>query len=277
MSPHLSPQIYKALAAISACIGLCFSAVTGYFFVLGLQQMEPNELARDVLTVAGLLMIVAEVAAFFIAALLPGQVMRSLRWLLLSVGLVLVTFQAVTVFSTQQVLVQSSASSRAGTQARIDYLQTSIDKAQQSAIVMRETAQEQVGSRFIHQRQDGAQLLQAAQALEAQADAQAAELARLLTQQQHTLAQVLGHNGVLAYSTARAILMSITGLVMLSTAGVLLRVSYGLPSNTMLPETRLYNPIPASATLTPLAADAPTTPSPSHNVPKGVNCMNPCY
>lgn len=269
MPPHLSPKIYKALAAVSAFIGLSFSAVTGHFFVLGLQRMEPNETARDALAIAGLLMIAAEVAAFFIAALLPIKIMRSLRWLLLGMGLLLVIFEAVTVFATQQVLVQSSEASRAGTQARIDYLHSSISKAQQSAIAMRQTAQEQVGSRFINQRQDGAQLLQSAQALEAQADAQAVELARLLAQQQHTLAQALGHHGVLAYSTARAVLMSITGLVMMSTAGVLLRANCAnravpdtvpivptVPASAVPPEAQQHSPV-----LEPVAVPATEIPS----------------
>lgn len=258
MPPHLSPQIYKALAAVSACIGLSFSAVTGHFFVLGLQRMEPNETARDALAIAGLLMIAAEVAAFFIAALLPIKIMRSLRWLLLGLGLLLVIFEAVTVFATQQVLVQSSEASRSGTQARIDYLHTSISKAQQSAIAMRQTAQEQVGSRFINQRQDGAQLLQSAQALEAQADAQAVELARLLAQQQHTLAQALGHHGVLAYSTARAVLMSITGLVMMSTAGVLLRANC---ANRTVPDTVPTVPAQSKTTVLSSVETVPTVPA----------------
>lgn len=261
MPPHLSPQIYKALAAVSACIGLSFSAVTGHFFVLGLQRMEPNETARDALAIAGLLMIAAEVAAFFIAALLPIKIMRPLRWLLLGMGLLLVIFEAVTVFATQQVLVQASEASRAGTQARIDYLHSSISKAQQSAIAMRQTAQEQVGSRFINQRQDGALLLQSAQALEAQADAQAVELARLLAQQQHTLAQALGHHGVLAYSTARAVLMSITGLVMMSTAGVLLRANC---ANRAVPDTVPTVPtVPAQSKTTVLSSvgTVPTVPT----------------
>ncbi|GAB3358890.1 hypothetical protein GCM10027395_02520 [Giesbergeria sinuosa] len=215
--------------------------------------MEPNETARDALAIAGLLMILAEVAAFFIAALLPSRVMRSLRWLLLGMGLLLMAFETVTVFTTQQVLMQSSEASRAGTQARIDYLYTSIAKAQQSAIAMRQTAQEQVGSRFINQRQDGAQLLQAAQALEAQADAQAVELARLLAQQQHTLAQALGHSGTIAYNTARAVLMSITGLVLMSTAGVLLRANCALPVLATVPTV----PAQAQNTVLPSVGTVP--------------------
>lgn len=226
---HLPAWAYRLLAALAACLGIALSVVTGKFFILGLQRLEPNELARDALAIAGLLMIIAEVVAFFIFALLPKKIMRPLRGLLFAIGLLLVAFEAVTVFTTQQALIQSSQSTREGVQARIDYLRTSIDKAQQSAVDIRQTAQEQVGSRFINQRQDATQLLQTAQELEAQANAQATELSQLLDRQQHTLEQTLGESGVLIYSVARAALLSVTGLIMMSAAGVLLRASRAVP------------------------------------------------
>lgn len=253
---HLPAWAYRLLAALAACLGIALSVVTGKFFILGLQRLEPNELARDALAIAGLLMIIAEVVAFFIFALLPKKIMRPLRALLFTVGILLVTFEAVTVFTTQQALIQSSQSTREGVQARIDYLRTSIDKAQQSAINIRQTAQEQVGSRFINQRQDATQLLKTAQELEAQANAQATELSQLLDRQQHTLEQTLGEGGVLIYSVARAALLSVTGLIMMSAAGVLLRASRAVPAIDTVPATVLDAPPAVPPTVPSTVLDA---------------------
>ena len=63
---------YTVLAVLAAVIGLASSAVTAQFFVMGLQRVEPDTFARDALMAAGLLMVVTELAAFGLAALLPA-------------------------------------------------------------------------------------------------------------------------------------------------------------------------------------------------------------
>lgn len=210
-----------SLATLAAVIGLASSAVTARFFILGLQHTEADAVAQQALVAAGLLMIAAEVAAFFIAALMPKG--HSLRPLLLWAGVVLVAFEVLTVFATQHALVQTGQALQTSQQARIQHLQASIARTQASAASLSATAQEQVGSRFIGQRQDGAQTLQTAHALQALADQYAQELATLLAAQRPTLADTFGQQGMVAYSVARALLMTITGLVMMSVAGALLR------------------------------------------------------
>lgn len=238
---HLPRWATTSLATLAACIGLAASAVTARFFVLGLQQTEPDPIAQQALVAAGLLMIAAEVAAFFIAALLPKG--HGLRPLLLVAGVVLVAFEAFTLFATQHALVQTGQAHHAGQQARIAHLQTSIASAQASAASLMATAQEQIGSRFMQQRSDGASTLQSAHALQALADQHAQELAALLAAQRPTLAQAFGQQGMVAYSAVRALLLTITGLVMMSAAGALLRApvppaaiaEVHLPSVTVAP------------------------------------------
>lgn len=237
MQHHLPRRAAIALAALAAAIGLAASAVTAQFFVLGLQQTEADAIARQALVAAGLLMIAAEVAAFFIAALLPRG--HGLRPLLLTAGALLVAFEALTLFATQHAMVQAGQSAHAGAQARIEHLRTSIASAQASAASLTATAQEQIGSRFVQQRQDGAQTLQSAQALQQQADTQAQALAGLLAAQRPTLAEAFGQQGMVAYSAARALLLTVTGLVMMSAAGALLRTAQGITPLPVLQERHL--------------------------------------
>lgn len=280
---NISPRILVVLAVLAAAIGLASAAVTAKFFVLGLQQTEGNALATQALVAAGILMIAAEVTAFFIAALLPHG--HSLRPLLLTAGTLLLVFECVTVFATQHALVQAGTAAQAGQQARIAYLQASIASAQANAASLSATAQEQVGSRFIGQRQDGAQTLQTAQALQQQADTQAQELATLLTQQKTTLADTFGQTGMVVYSAARALLLTITGLVMMSAAGALLRCAAPvgqpvlhhtpLPTVTVAPASSKWRaPMPAIvlASTVPItwampAITVPAVPAPTVPVP----------
>lgn len=78
----MNKSTYTLLALITAAIGLASSAVTLDFFVLGLQRLEADALARDALIAAGVLMIVTELAAFGLAALLPVAQLRALRGVL---------------------------------------------------------------------------------------------------------------------------------------------------------------------------------------------------
>lgn len=218
--PHWAALL---LATTTGALGLAISAVTADFFVLGLQQIETDAIARQALAAAGILMIAAEVVAFFIAALLPAG--HRLRPLLLWAGFALIAFEALTLFATQHALVQSAAATHSGQQARIAQLQTSIAQAQASAAGMSGTAQAQIASRFVQQRQDGQATMQAAQALLQSAAAQSKELQSLLAAQRPSLTDAFGHSGMVAYSAARAMLLTATGLVMMSAAGGLLRLA----------------------------------------------------
>ena len=64
---------YVLLACVAAAIGLASSGITAQFFVLGLQKIEEDAMARDLLIATGALMIVTELAAFGVAALLPER------------------------------------------------------------------------------------------------------------------------------------------------------------------------------------------------------------
>lgn len=228
-SPTIRPWILLTLAATAAAVGLASSAVTAQFFITGLQSMEADTTARAGLVAAGILMIIAELVAFFIAAVLPKG--HSLRLPLIAAGVLLLAFETVTVFATQSALVQSGTALQSAGTARIDYLRTNIAQAQASAENLTKTGQEQVGSRFINQRESGAENIRTAHKLQAQANIEVAELAELLANQKTTLVDAFGSTGTVIYNAARALLLTLTGLIMMSAAGTLLRASATVPAS----------------------------------------------
>ena len=259
----LKPWFLIILAALAGLIGLASSAVTAEFFIAGLQNTETST-GKTALIAAGILMIAAEVVAFFIAAVLPKN--HSLRLPLLFAGFLILIFEAVTVFSTQHALIQTDTAAQTAAVAKIDYLRSSIAQNQATAASLTMTAQEQVASRFIAQRENGAENLRKAEQLQSQAAAQVKEMSELLSSQKTTLTDTFGSNGMLIYSAARSLLLTITGLIMMSAAGALLRAA--VPSvPTPVPAT----PVPSVPVVPPANVPAvpvvPATPVPDVPTP----------
>ncbi len=72
-------------------------------------------------------------------------------------------------------------------------------------------------------RTDGAKSLREAVTIEANISRQAADLANLQAAQRPTLTGILGQDGLVAYSVARALLISSVGIMMCAAAGALLQ------------------------------------------------------
>lgn len=222
---HLAPWAYRVLASAAGAIGIAASAVTAQFFVVGLQQIEADAPARDALLAAGVLMIVTELAAFFLAALLPAQQLRALRAQLLLCAGLLVAFEGATIYIGQRAMQQAAQAQASSLQTRIQQAQTSLTAQQQTAAALRSNGSAQSASKYSWVRQDGAATLQRAADIDQRTAPLAQELASLQAQQRPTLAGALGHAGMLAYTVARALLVSCMGLVMCGAAGALLRAA----------------------------------------------------
>lgn len=52
--------VYTFLATLAAAIGLAASVITAKFFILGLERLEADNAARDILIATGVLMILTE-------------------------------------------------------------------------------------------------------------------------------------------------------------------------------------------------------------------------
>jgi hypothetical protein len=214
---------YRLLALLAAAIGLASSVVTAQFFILGLERVEPDSLARNALIAAGVLMIITELAGFGLAALLPKVQLRALRWRLIACGVLLLAFEATTIYVTQVTLVKSSEAVAGSVSTRIADLRASIDSRRAAAAGLRANGMRQSDSIHGWNRSAGAAALSQSLDAERQIEPLAYELARLQAGKSPTLTDVLGGDGMLAYSVSRALLISLMGLVMFGAAGSLLR------------------------------------------------------
>ena len=222
---HLAPWAYRTLAMAAGAIGIAASAVTARFFVVALEQIETDAPARDALLAAGVLMIVTELSAFFLAALLPARQLRALRVQLLLCAGLLVAFEGATIYLGQRALQQAADAQASSLQTRIQHAQASLQAQQQTAAALRANGATQSDSKYSWVRQDGAATLLRAASIEQRTAPLAQELATLQAQQRPTLTSTLGHAGMLAYTVARALLVALMGLVMCGAAGALLRAA----------------------------------------------------
>lgn len=227
MNKHLPRWSYVLLAIITAAIGLASSAVTADFFVLGLQRMEADTVARQSLIAAGILMIITELAAFGLAALLPAAKLRALRGVLVTCGLMLLAFEATTIYVTQSTLSRNADTLAASNVTRITQLRTSIAMQRAAADSLQSNGAAQSASDNSWTRQVGAKALRESIELTAGIAPLVAELADLESGKRATMTDVLGEQGVIWYAVARAMLISIMGLVMFGAAGALMRAGRG--------------------------------------------------
>ena len=220
---HLPRWAYRLLAVAAAVIGLACSAITAKFFIIGLERTESDSLAREALILAGVLMIVVELAAFGMAALLPRERLKALRWRLIVTGAALVIFECATIYAVQVTLVHSSDATHQGASSRIAHLQATIAQNRSTAAALVRAGSRSGESAIASSRIAGMSAIQQAGQIEGRNAALAAELERLQASQTPTLTTVLGHDGMIAYSVARSVLITAMGLVMFAAAGALLR------------------------------------------------------
>ena len=264
---HLPAWSYIALAIVTAAIGLATSGVTAQFFIIGLQQLEADALARDALVAAGILMILTELAAFGLSALLPAQRLRSLRWQLMACGVLLVGFEGVTIYATQVALARTSENAHASIGSRIQNLEQTIAAQRASAAALRAAGARDAESKYPWIRQQSADTLRQAVQIERRIEPLASELQKLHAQQRPTLKDALGDAGVLWYSVVRSLLISIMGLVMFGASGALLRAARSgraLPTTVAQPEAT----VPGSALPQPTTVAQPhTSATPANALP----------
>ena len=220
---HLPRWAYRLLALAAATIGLACSAITAKFFIIGLERTESDSLAREALILAGVLMIVVELAAFGMAALLPRERLKALRTRLIWTGIALVAFEIATIYAVQVALVSSSDATHQGTSSRITHLEASIAQNRQTAAALVATGARSGESQHASSRANGAQALREAARIEQRNAALSAELSQLQAGQHPTLTTVFGAAGMIGYSVARSVLIVGMGLVMFAASGALLR------------------------------------------------------
>lgn len=251
---HLSPRMFMALSALAALIGLSASAIGAWFFTLGLQQTEQDEIARHALIFAGVLLTLCQLLAFGTAALLPQPLLQKLRWGLVALGVVLFGFEVVTMSVTQLALVKSSDVQVSAAEARIEELHAAIASHRATAAGLRDNAAAQSRSLLAASRERGAQALKEALEVESRIAPLAAELAQLQSTRKQTLTTVLGDSRTVVFAVVRSALIALVGMSMMSVAGVLFRFARAVDASRARPaEVSHVSVVEPSPTPAPVA------------------------
>lgn len=143
-------------------------------------------------------------------------------------GSLLLAFEATTIYVTQVSLLKVSESAVTASSTRVADLRVSIDQRRQAAKSLRENGTLQSASSNAWTRTLGANALRDALKVEQGIEPLSAELMQLQKEAKPAMSSVLGPQGMLWYSVARAVLISGMGLVMFAAAGALLREARGL-------------------------------------------------
>ena len=251
------------IALLCIGIGVASSTVAGRMLVHGLEVTEPDTTSRAILTAAGVLMIVTELTAFFLAALLPATRLYQLRIL----GLSLLVFEIVTIGGTRLVLNSSAEAATVAHATRIENVKRAIEARQADVRSLREVGERQTASEHAWARHLGVQTIQKAEALDREIEPLRETLADLQARSRPTLQHALGAELALAHSIAMPVLVSSTGLVLFGVAGLVLRRSAPVhkPEAPVIPKVSglpHWKPIVASIPVAAVAAPAATAPVP---------------
>lgn len=220
MNPIPLPRWARiSIALACAAIGLASSTVAGWLLVRGLELTEPDSTARVILIAAGVLMVVTELTAFFLVALLPTARLYQLRL----VGLTLLVFEITTIFGTRMVINHDAEAAIASQATRLDSLRAAIETRRADAARVRANGERQSASENAWARHLGTQAIRQADAMERDIEPLRSELADLQAKQRTTLPRMLGPELSLAHSIAMPVLVSTIGLTMFGVAGLMLR------------------------------------------------------
>jgi hypothetical protein len=214
-----------ALAALCAGLGGWASVVTLRYFEFGARALEADEAARALASTTALLLVVLEMAAFALAALLPRKRLRAQRWGLAVLAVSVLAFECLTIVLVQQGITRAADVGAEARQQRVIELRASITALRATAEELRNAAAASSQSKVLASRQSAAESLNAALDTERLVQARTAELAELQAALRPTTTQILGEQGALAYSVTRGLLVSVAGLVLFGAAGSLLRAA----------------------------------------------------
>lgn len=210
----------RGLAGIALLLGVACAVVNGWFFALGLERLEPEAAARAPLLLAGWLMVTTEHVAVGLAALLPAA-FAGLRRRLLWLGLALLAFECVSMFTAQRALEGSNVAATSAQSAQVAGLRSAIDSQRATLEHLRDNGARQSESANGWRQHLGATALRDSLAGQQRLQALESELAALQGGIRPTLTGVLGESGASAFAAARALLIGVMGLVLMSAAGQL--------------------------------------------------------
>lgn len=252
-SQPVPPATLRALAALALLLGLACAVVNGWFFALGLDRLEPDATVRAPLLLAGWLMVATEHVAVGLAALLPPTFF-GLRRRLLWLGLALLAFECVSMFAAQRALEHSSVMATSAQSSHAAGLRAAIDSQHATLEQLRSNGARQSESTNGWRQHLGAAALRDSLAGQQRLQSLESELAALQGGIRPTLTGVLGASGATALAAARALLIGVMGLVLMSAAGQLWAAGRTGPTPA---EAISQHPGSSPSTPTPQTAERP--------------------
>lgn len=262
----MPPSTLRALAALALLLAAACAVVNGWFFALGLDRLEPDATARAPLLLAGWLMVATEHVAVGLAALLPVAAFAGLRRRLLWLGLALLAFECVSMFAAQRALEHSSVMATSAQTSHAAGLRAAIDSQRATLEQLRHNGARQSESANAWRMHLGATALRDSLAGQQRLQALESELAALQGGIRPTLTGVLGESGATALAAARALLIGVMGLVLMSAAGQLWAASRPSAAPQAIDTVRA----PAVTSQTK-RSPAPPAPSPASSQPAPAN------
>ena len=279
---HLPVAAYLFVMLIALALGSDAVYVNREYAYSSLEMLGLSDVAMAVRKNSIDLLLLADIAMFFIAALMPRERFRALRWKLLALGVLIWAFDCAHMYQARFGIVMSGKSASTATAQRGDDLRASITSMRATAASLRTSAARQSASILGASRADGSASLREALAADQRAEALSAELATVERGKAPAEADIWGEWMPLK-AFAESLLISLVGLLMFGLAGEMVRAARdaypgsratsrvsakggALPSWT----TRMPKPSPAyaaavmpmGAMAAPMAAYPPPLPTP---------------
>ena len=263
------PKVARVfLLAFAVSIGVWASHVNLEFFKHGATALEADLSLRDLVITAAYLLVVAEMASFLLAGLMPGRELFARRWALYGVAGAVLAFDVGTITAVQISITSRDAIGQGAIAQQIDDIRKRIASIESSAAQLSAAAEKETASNNQWVQVQGAKDAKEAARLKSTVAPLYDQISALESQRRPALMGVfcaldpdesctVGKRLSIGYVVARGLLVSCIGLVFFGAAGAIFRTLYAAGSGKERPHVE-----------TPATQERPHvgTPSPSFGV-----------
>lgn len=176
---HMSFFAYAFIATMALALGLMALYVSREYAQANLTVLGLDKAALDVRSYSIDLLLLADIALVFTAAMMPRVKFAKLRWKLLTLAAAIWAFDVLATYQARIGIVMQGTSIAESTDLHTSQLKASIESARATAAGLRASAAKQATSIFPASRADGAASLRAAADADQRAEAMTAQLAAL--------------------------------------------------------------------------------------------------
>lgn len=256
-SQHMPPAVYLVIMLIALVLGTGAVHVNREYAFANLGMLGLDAAALAVRKTSIDLLLLADIALFFVAALMPRAKFGHLRYKLLVLGILIWAFDCAHTYQARIGIVMAGQSTSVATDQRSADLRASIDSLRATASGLRQSAARQSTSLIAASRADGSASLRQAITADQRADALSTELAGIEHSKAPAEATIWGQ-WMPWKAFAESLLISLVGLVMFSLAGEMVRAARDASA-----ARRIAIPVPAPKKSTALPSWSSAMPQPS--------------